>query len=244
MFTQDQLAKILVIDIETAPIASTFAELPADMQYLWGKKAITLQKRDGSEATPEELFTERAGIFAEFAKVVCVSVGFLHFKDGKPSFRVKSFFGEDEREILEGCRNMLDSTMRLPGWQLCAHNGKEFDIPFLGRRYLIQQLDLPKVIAETQSAKPWEVRILDTMNMWKFGDFKSYTSLELLCGVLQVPSPKEDMDGSMVAPMYWKEKDYERIARYCEQDVIATAQVLLRFSKMPLVAEEDIHRQA
>jgi len=139
---------------------------------------------------------------------------------------------------------MLDSTMRLPGWQLCAHNGKEFDIPFLGRRYLIQQLDLPKVIAETQSAKPWEVRILDTMNMWKFGDFKSYTSLELLCGVLQVPSPKEDMDGSMVAPMYWKEKDYERIARYCEQDVIATAQVLLRFSKMPLVAEEDIHRQA
>lgn len=242
MFTAEQLSKILVLDIETAPVAPTLGELPENMQHLWGKKAATIGKRDGVELDAEQIFNEKAGIFAEFAKVVCISCGYITFHEEKPSLKLKSFFGEDEREILANCQKMLDVVMAKPGWQLCAHNGKEFDIPFMGRRYLINQLPLPKAIADVQTAKPWEVRIIDTMNLWKFGDYKSFTSLELLCGVLGVPSPKDDMDGSMVAPTYWKDKDHARIARYCEQDVIATAQVLLRFSMLPLILDGDIHR--
>lgn len=242
MFSQDQLAKILILDIETASVAPAFEDLSETMQHLWEKKAVLIGKKDGSEVDAAALYQEKAGIFAEFAKVVCISCGYLTFHHDKPSLKVKSFFGEDERTILADCQTMLDKMMNKPGWQICAHNGKEFDIPFMGRRYIINQLSLPKAIAEVQSAKPWEVRIIDTMNLWKFGDFKSFTSLDLLCGVLDIPSPKGDMDGSMVGPTYWKEKDYARIARYCEEDVIATAQVMLRFSMMPLVEMEEIHR--
>ena len=242
MYTREQLGKILILDIETVSVAPSYSQLPVRMQELWDKKAALLQKREEVEIGPEQLYSDRAAIFAEFGKVVCISLGFISFEGDEPSLKLRSFFGEDEKTILSECTKVLDATMGKPGWQLAAHNGKEFDFPYMGRRYVINQLPLPKILAEIQSAKPWEVRLIDTMNLWKFGDFKSFSSLDLLCGVLDIPSPKDDMDGSMVGKVFWEEKDYARIAKYCEQDVIATAQVLLRFSMEKIISPGNMNR--
>lgn len=243
MYTRAQLENILVLDIETASVTARFSDLSERFQELWVKKAALVARKEEMELSPEMLYHERAAIFAEFGKVVCITCGYLRFQDdGQPALKLKSFSGPDEKLVLSQCAELLDKFMADPKRNICAHNGKEFDFPYMGRRYLIHQLPLPKIIAEIQSAKPWDVRVIDTMNLWKFGDFKSFTSLDLLCAALDIPSPKDDMDGSMVGQVFWEEHNYERIARYCEQDVIATAQVLLRFSRQPIVAPELITR--
>ena len=239
MYSPQQIENILFVDIETVSATQTFSELPERLQGLWEKKAALLNKREAEPKDPDEMYTDRAAIFAEFGKVVCISVGYLKFVDDRPTFKAKSFFGSDERQILTDFREMLDQFMNRPGRNLCAHNGKEFDFPYLGRRYLIQGIPLPTSIADIQMKKPWEIRLLDTMTLWKFGDFKNFTSLDLLCAGLGVPSPKDDINGSEVGRVFWEEQDPRRIALYCEKDVLATAQVLLRFSRLPLVAEGD-----
>ena len=239
MFTPQQLASILFIDIETASIVPTYEDLPEPMQPLWDKKARRYA-RDFPEDTPaSEIFPQRAAIHAEFGRVVCISCGYLKFDAaGQPSLNTKSFYGEDEYQILSEFGPTLDQFSQKfgPKFQLCAHNGKEFDYPYLGRRYLVHGLPLPGPL-QIQGKKPWEVNLLDTMELWKFGDYKAYTSLELLTAILGVPSPKEDIDGSQVGRVFWEEKNYERIMQYCEQDVKATAQVLLRMARQPLIAD-------
>ncbi|MEM7658619.1 MAG: ribonuclease H-like domain-containing protein [Bacteroidota bacterium] len=239
MFSQAQLENVLFLDIETASVVASYEELPERMQGLWDKKAGKYQRNEADrEKAPAQIFGEKAGIHAEFAKVVCISCGILRFEGTTPSLRLKSFFGEDEGVILREFREMLDPFMKAKGGRnLCAHNGKEFDFPFLGRRYLIQGQEIPKAL-QIQGKKPWEISFIDTMELWKFGDYKAYTSLDLLSAVLGVPSPKDDIDGSQVGRVFWEEKDHERIKVYCEKDVRTTAQVVLRMSRMPLLAEE------
>ncbi|MEM6263172.1 MAG: 3'-5' exonuclease [Bacteroidota bacterium] len=235
MFSTSELENVLFIDIETACMVADYYEMPPRMQTLWDKKSRRYQQQE-PEKSSEELFFEKGGIHAEFAKVVCISCGYLKFStEGKPEIRLKSFAGDNEQELLAEFGEMVQKyTQQKSGRKLCAHNGKEFDFPFLGRRYLIHQLPLPGVL-QTQGKKPWETPFLDTMELWKFGDYKSYTSLDLLGAILGVPSSKDDIDGSQVSAVYWHNRNVDRIREYCEKDVVATAQVLLRMSYQPLL---------
>lgn len=237
MFKANQLKEILFLDIETASLTPTYEELSPRMQALWDKKSLRYSRND-PDKTPSELFGEKAGIHAEFARVCCISVGYLTFdEEQKATLNMKSYSGPDEKELLVEFAKMVDKYTALKeGRNLCAHNGKEFDFPFLGRRYVINQTRIPYIL-QVQGKKPWEIQLLDTMDMWKFGDYKAYTSLDLLAAVLDIPSPKDDIDGSDVSRVFWEEKDYERIRIYCEKDVRTTAQVMLRMARLPLLED-------
>ncbi|MDX2284621.1 MAG: ribonuclease H-like domain-containing protein [Bacteroidia bacterium] len=232
MFKPDQIENILFLDIETAPMAPSFEALPERFQKLWRLKAQRYLRTDTS-MTAEELFFEKAGIHAEFARVVCISFGYLQFQgEHEAHLWLRSVYKGEEKQILQDFGRILDRFITgKPNRQLCAHNGKEFDFPFLGRRYLVQGLPLP-VALRVQGKKPWELPFLDTMDLWKFGDYKEYTSLDLLAAIFNVPSPKEEMDGSQVAPAFWVQQDVERIRTYCEKDVETTIRVLLGMSQL------------
>lgn len=236
MSTNINFENILFLDIETVPEVENFSELSEEKQELFAQKTAYQRKE---EVTSNE-FYERAGIWAEFGKIVCISVGyFVNFKSTSRTFRVTSFFGDDETVILNGFKKLLENHFNKPEHVLCAHNGKEFDFPYIARRMIINQLALPEKLS-LFGKKPWEIAHLDTLEMWKFGDYKHYTSLKLLTLILNIPSPKDDISGSEVCGVYYKEKDVARIAIYCEKDTIAVAQLLLRFNNEPLIEELNI----
>src|SRR5690606_12924019 len=227
--------QILFLDIETVPQAAAYKDLDGTSQQLWEQKTQGQRKEEISA----EDFYERAGLMAEFGKIVCISVGFFNF-DGGRTFRVTTFHGE-ERELLKEFRALLDGHYARAGQFLCAHNGKGFDFPYIARRMVIHGLELPDKL-DLFGKKPWEVPHLDTMELWKFGDFKHYVSLKLLAHVLGIPSPKEDMDGSMVREVFHGQGDIDRIVEYCELDVVTTAQVLLRLQGDGLLSEGEIKK--
>lgn len=230
------LTKVLVIDIETVSQQPTYDELDEKWQYLWNKKANILNSK--GDQTPDSIYG-RAAIYAEFGKIVCISAGYFT-RNGKGwQFRIKSFYSDDEKQLLKEFTQMLERHFNDPDHLLCAHNGKEFDYPYISRRCLINQLDVPRIL-NIAGKKPWEVTLLDTMELWKFGDYKAYTSLELLAAAFDIPTPKDDIDGSMVGEVYWKEKDLERIRHYCQKDIVTVAQLMLRFRKEALLSENDI----
>jgi 3'-5' exonuclease len=231
-----KLENILVLDIETVPAAPDYQSLDDRWKALWDKKAKFLVDED---LTSEEVYG-RAGIYAEFGRIVCVSVGVYYHQGGELHFKIKSFYGHDEHELLTNFCNLLNANFTSPQKALCGHNGKEFDFPFLARRILTNGLKLPYLL-NTAGKKPWEVNHLDTMQLWKFGDFKSYTSLDLLAALFDIPTPKDDIDGSMVYDIYYKENDLERIRKYCQKDIITLANILLRFKGMPIL--QDAHIQ-
>lgn len=233
MLENIDLQQVLVLDIETVPQYPSFNELPVDYQKLWDQKT-RFQRREGE--SPAEFYS-RAGILAEFGKVICISVGIFSKQTQALSLRVKSFYGDVESELLKSFTRLLNK--QPDTLTLCAHNGKEFDFPYLCRRMLINSIEIP-VQLRIHGKKPWEILHLDTMDLWKFGDYKNYTSLNLLAAVFNIPSPKDDIDGSMVQRVYWEEKDLERIRIYCEKDVITTAQLLLRFKSLPLLPDDRI----
>jgi hypothetical protein len=236
MLDKIQPEHILFIDIETVPQAETLAEFPEKLQQLWTRKAEAMSK-EGESA--EKLF-DRAGIYAEFGKIVCISCGTIYRTGTKRIYRVKSFYGTDEASLLNDFLLMLEKFMANPYHRLCAHNGMEFDYPYIARRILINGLKLPAIL-DIAGAKPWEVRdyLLDTMQLWKFGDYKHYTSLDLLCTIFGVQTPKDDIDGSQVANVYYRDGDMTRIARYCEKDTLTVAQIILRFKGEPLIEPEN-----
>jgi predicted PolB exonuclease-like 3'-5' exonuclease len=236
MNTNINFENILFLDIETVPEVENFSELSEEKQELFAQKTAYQRKE---EVTSDE-FYERAGIWAEFGKIVCISVGyFVNFNSKNRTFRVTSFYGDDEAIILNGFKKLLESHFNKPEHILCAHNGKEFDFPYIARRMIINQIALPEKL-NLFGKKPWEIGHLDTMELWKFGDYKHYTSLKLLTLILNIPSPKDDISGSEVCGVYYKEKDVARIAIYCEKDTIAVAQLLLRFNNEPLIEELNI----
>lgn len=236
MIKKINLEHILFLDIETVPEEENYSNLESGKQELWAQKT---EYRRKDEFSAEE-FYDRAGIWAEFGKIITISVGYFSMKGETRNFRVTTFHGE-EPTLLKAFKNLLETHFNLAKHVLCAHNGKEFDFPYIARRMVIHKIDLPYKL-DLFGKKPWEVPHLDTMELWKFGDYKHYTSLKLMTNVLGISSPKEDIDGSMVKNVFYKEKNLERIIKYCELDVITTAQVFLRLRNDELLQENEILR--
>ena len=228
---------ILFLDIETVSQFETYNHLPDDWQELWDQKANQLIRNKENETS--ETVYERAGIYAEFGKIICISCGYLQGAGEDRKMILKSFCGDDEHRLLTEFSEMLQMWSGSADKFLCAHNGKEFDYPYICRRMVINSIAIPEAL-KISGRKPWEIRHLDTMELWKFGDYKSYTSLKLLAKALGIPSPKDDIDGSMVNNVYWNQKDLDRIVHYCQKDVITLAQVLLRFHCEPQIKSENI----
>ncbi|MEI6576289.1 MAG: 3'-5' exonuclease [Bacteroidota bacterium] len=225
------LNKIVFLDIETVPQVYQYEDLPEISKKFWDKKAGLLKRKE--DDTPAILY-QKAGIYAEFAKVICISVGVFH----ENHFCMKSFFGDDEKSLLADFSDFL-GRLNARQFILCGHNGKEFDFPFLARRMLIHHFTLPDLL-DHQGKKPWEVPHLDTLELWKFGDYKSYISLDLLTHILDIKSPKGDIEGSDVGRVYYEENDLTRIEEYCRRDVVAVAQIILRFMNLELINVDDI----
>ncbi len=225
---------ILFLDIETVPEYEEYDLLDDEMKYLWGDKTKYQRKEEFSA----EAFYEQAGIWAEFGKIVCISVGYFRGAGDARTFRTTSFYG-DEKELLIDFKNVLSTHFNTYQHLLCAHNGKEFDFPYIARRMIIHGIGLPEKL-NLFGKKPWEIPHLDTMDLWKFGDYKHYTSLKLLTRILGIPSPKDDIDGSQVRDVYYEEKDIDRIIIYCEKDTVAVAQILLRLRQEELLTEDQI----
>lgn len=217
--TKTDLEKILFLDIETVPVVYRYSELSDATRELWDKKWL-----HNKEISPEQRYA-KAGIYAEFAKVICIGMGY-YTREG---FTVRTISSGSEGDVLDEFAGFVRQKFNTESHLLCAHNGKEFDFPFLCRRFLINNRPLPKPL-QIQGKKPWEVRHLDTLDLWKFGDIKNYTSLELLAHALGIPSPKEDMDGSMVSRTYYEEKDLPKIENYCRKDVVTLARIYSRFA--------------
>jgi hypothetical protein len=226
------LSQILFLDIETVPAVANYDQMPETFKKHWDKKASFFCKE---EETPEDIY-QRAGIYAEFGKIICISVGMiLERKEGR-KFRVKSFSGDNEAELLLNFSKMLREFASKSNRFLCGHNIKEFDVPYIARRMLINGIRLPELL-DLAGKKPWEVHHFDTLDLWKFGDYKHYTSLDLLTALFDIPTPKDDIDGSQVADVYYNKKDLQRIVTYCEKDVLAVAQLMLRFRGEPILPE-------
>ena len=230
-----KMNNVLFLDIETVPQKENWSEVPEITKELFSKKTAYQRKE---EITPED-FYERAGIWAEFGKIICISVAYFTNVTQERNLRVTSFSGDNEKQILIDFKQLLETHFNKPYHVLCAHNGKEFDFPYIARRMIIHQIELPLKL-NLFGKKPWEVPHLDTMELWKFGDYKHYSSLQLLTSILGIPSPKDDIDGSEVARTYYKDKNLERIVSYCEKDTIAVAQLLIRFNNENLIEEKEI----
>ena len=231
------LNNILFLDIETVPQYSSYDQLPEEWKRLWElKSAYLLKSRE--EETPESIYP-RAGIYAEFGKIICIGCGVLSGIGDERKMTIKSFFGDEEKTVLLSFCDMLKNWMAGDTKYLCAHNGKEFDFPYLCRRLIANNIPVPLPL-QLAGKKPWEVLHLDTLELWKFGDFKSFTSLNLLAHTLGIPTPKDDIDGSKVWSVYWNEKNLQRIVQYCQKDVITVAQIYLKMNGEQVIRESNI----
>jgi 3'-5' exonuclease len=232
------LENILFLDIETVPAYAGYDQMPDLFKKLWDTKAERIRTPEPN-LTPQELYP-RAGIYSEFGKIVCISYGFFKNEPDGLKLNIKSIFGTDEKKILLDFINLIVTQFNPNKNFLCAHNGKEFDFPYLSRRILLNNLKLPAVF-DIAGKKPWEVEyFLDTMNLWRFGDIKSYTSLDLLCAIFNIPSSKDDIEGKDVWKVYWQEQDLKRIVTYCEKDVVAIARLVMRFKGMEIIKDENV----
>jgi uncharacterized protein YprB with RNaseH-like and TPR domain len=228
------IQKILFLDIETIPCAPSYQDMPQGLQPFWDHKAANVDRT--GEMSSEELFN-RAGIYAEFGRIVCISVGIVHQIHDNQEIHIKSFASHDEKSLLEGFCELLK---KLPNNNLlCAHNGKEFDFPYICRRLIVNAIPIPYIL-QIMGKKPWEVAHIDTMELWKFGDRKNFTSLALLAEILQVPTPKDEMDGSMVHGVYQTDGGLEQITEYCQKDVVALIQVYQRMMNLPISPVESV----
>lgn len=228
---------ILFLDIETVPQFPSYNEQPDSLKKLWDAKSTSLVKYH--EGQTNETLYPRAGIYAEFGKIVCISCGVVQGIKDQRKIILKSFFGDDETFVLRQFIEMISKWATGEPKFLCAHNGKEFDFPYLCRRMVVNNLTIPPIL-NIAGKKPWDVNHFDTLELWKFGDFKSFTSLNLLAHTLGIQTPKDDIDGSMVWEVYWKEKNLDRIVIYCQKDVVTVAQILLRMSGEGLIKEDNI----
>jgi hypothetical protein len=246
VFDSFDLYNILFLDIETAPAVAEFDDLSEELQEIWGIKCRTILRRTEEEIEFDDMaetFKTRAGIYAEFGKIICISVGFLTRQpdSSEPILRLKSFSNHVEAVVIDDFTDLLTRHFNNPDkFAICGHNIREFDIPYICRRSLVNQLPLPRML-DIAGKKPWETKhLLDTLEMWKFGDIKNYTSLRLLAALFDIPSPKDDISGADVGRVYWEDRDLDRIATYCEKDVLATVQLFLRLKRLPLLREDQV----
>lgn len=236
MLNQINLEEVLFLDIETVPGHSAIDQLDDEMKHLWFEKSKFI--RDKHELSLEESY-HQAGIYAEFGKVICISAGYFAQRAGERLFRVTSFYGNDEYAVLQEFAQLLAQRHGNPFNLLCAHNGKEFDFPYLCRRMVIHGIQLPALL-DMAGKKPWEIAHLDTMELWKFGDYKHYTALKLLAKIFGIPTPKDDIDGSQVRSVYYDDNDLDRIERYCKKDVATVAQIFLKYRGEKLLENDQI----
>lgn len=228
---------LLLIDIETVPLSGQYQQLDSKMQKLWDKKSqLICPEQDNTSAT----FEDRAGIYAEFGKIVCIGLGYFTRQNQGYNLKIKSLNGHDEKRLLEEFAVICNKFFQKGNKQFCGHNIREFDIPYICRRSYINQVLLPEVLSDLQNKKPWDNPMLDTLQFWKFGEYKNFVSVNLLSTVLGIESPKDDIDGSDVAKVYWQNNDLPRIASYCNKDVVTVAQILMRLNNRPLLQEDDI----
>ena len=246
VFDSFDLYNILFLDIETAPAVAEFDDFSEELQEIWGIKCRTILRRTEEEIEFDDMaetFKTRAGIYAEFGKIICISVGFLTRQpdSSEPILRLKSFSNHVEAVVIDDFTDLLTRHFNNPDkFAICGHNIREFDIPYICRRSLVNQLPLPRML-DIAGKKPWETKhLLDTLEMWKFGDIKNYTSLRLLAALFDIPSPKDDISGADVGRVYWEDRDLDRIATYCEKDVLATVQLFLRLKRLPLLREDQV----
>jgi len=232
MLQSIELHHILFVDIETVPAYPDYEDMPDHFQVLWDQKAERLKK---SQTETSDQIYAKAGIYAEFGKIICISAGYFYNRE----FRIKSFYSDNEKLLLTEFNELLNSHFSSRQHLLCAHNGKEFDYPYIARRMLINGLQLPFIL-NIAGKKPWEIPHLDTMELWKFGDFKHYTSLALLAAVFGIQTPKDDINGADVARVYWEDHDMERIVHYCQKDVLTVAQLFLKYQSKPLLNDDQI----
>ena len=238
MLIQKKIENILFLDIETVPVYPFYDDLPERFKILWDKKSEQLNGNKTDQLTPDVMY-QRAGIYAEFGKIICISAACVVEENGQRCVKGKSFNGDNENKILEDFAQLLNKYYSSPDKLLCAHNGKEFDFPYIARRMLINGISVPETL-NTAGKKPWEVNHLDTMELWKFGDYKNYSSLNLLTAVFDIPTPKDDIDGSEVGHVYWNEHNLQRIVTYCQKDVVAIIQLFLRYQGEKLVEDNNI----
>lgn len=239
MLSHINIYDLIFIDIETVPQHSAHEQLSNSMKELWSTKHSLLKVENESSG---EGYLKRAGVYAEFAKIICISIGYFRTeKESKQrTFRVKSFSGDDEKALLQEFVELINKKFDPGRFHFCGHNIREFDIPFICRRMLIQQLKFPDTL-DVSGKRPWEMYDVDTLQLWKFGDFKNYTSLKLLAEVLGIPTPKGDIEGKDVCRVYWNENGLNRIVEYCQRDVVTVARLLLRFKgDAQLLNEDDI----
>lgn len=233
------LENIFFLDTETVPQFPNFSDMPEEFQKLWADKSEKLKSSEPDQ-TPETLYNTRGGIYSEFGKIVCISVGFFRKEQNVLKLRLKSYFDDDETIILTQFSEMIRTHFKPSIHYLCAHNGKEFDFPYIARRTIINKMKLPDIF-DLFGKKPWETEyFLDTMQLWRFGDIKNYTSLKLLCHILNIPTPKIDIEGKDVVNVYWKDNNLKRIAEYCEKDVLAIARLVMRYKGMEIIPDEDV----
>ncbi len=236
MLEEYPLNNILFLDIETVPMCRHFKEMPKKFQQLFEEKTIK-QRKDNEDVA--SFFEEKAGVLSEFSKIVCVSVGLFDTKSSSLKFRLKSFFGNNEHKILSDFCSLVNKSFNTSNHYLCAHNGKAFDFPFLARRLLINNMSIPNIL-NISTKKPWEKQHIDTMDLWRFGDYKNYTSLNLLAAVFNIPTPKDDITGKDVKYIYWDNKDLNRIANYCQKDTLTVAQLFLKYKGKKIISPEDV----
>lgn len=232
-----ELRDILFLDIETVAVTENYQQLNERMKTQWSRKASFLRREEGQ--TDEFLFDQRAGIYSEFGKIICIGIGMLFdHESGGVGLKTKAYYGDDERSLLCEFKNVLEK-LDSATLKLCAHNGREFDFPYLCRRMLVNDIPLPAVL-NLSGRKAWEIPHLDTMEMWKFGDYKHYTSLDLLATIFNIPSSKNDIEGSQVNSVYYKERDLIKIKDYCERDVVVLSQIFLKMKGYPLIPSQNI----
>lgn len=237
MLNQLNLNNTLFFDIETVPCVDEFDNLNKEFQDLWIHKAKFIDKECEN---PEELFKQKAGIYAEFGKIICISAGIVVNSPDQPQLRITSFASDNEVEVLKGFKDLLDKHFSSKNKHiLVGHNIKEFDIPYVCRRMLVNGIELPSII-DIAGKKPWEIAHLDTLELWKFGDFKNYTSLRMLAALFNIPTPKDDIDGSQVASVYYDDHDLDRIQTYCQKDVLTVVQLIRKYQGKRLLNDEEI----
>ncbi len=235
-----RLSNILFLDIECVPQHSSFYDLDDQMQKLWEKKASYMMWRAEEWTTVADLYDNRSGIYAEFGKIIVISVwAIIQNEEWNRVFSVRSFSGDDEAAIISWLFEYLNGHFNKTYHRLWGHNIKEFDIPYICRRAIVNNIPLANIV-DVSWKKPWEVNHLDTLEYWKFGDRKNFTSLDLLCRINGIDTPKDDISWEQVARVYRDEKDIARIQTYCEKDVVATAKLFLKFVGKSHEMPEDV----
>ena len=238
MLENVKIEDVLFLDIETVPKSADYHQLNEIERDLWDEKK---GKHRNEEETEAYFYFNNAGIYAEFGKIICISVGYFQSAGMFQEFEIVSFYGDDEKKLLSDFSQFLQNQLQINrNKTICGHNVREFDVPYICRRMLMNQLKLPNYFESLQAKKPWEIGLLDSMDWWKFGDYKNYISLKLLAFCLGIPSPKDDISGKDVGKVYWQEHGLERIKTYCQKDVLTVAQILLKLKGLSLLSESNI----